>query len=100
VIGGGLFFAVCARAAVTGWGLGHAVHQAATGGGNFYYGVTSKFAAVWVTDVMEWLILTSSFACALSFHNTNSRYLYVIGRERIFHHQLTARSRAGGQLPG
>jgi amino acid transporter len=88
VIGGGLFFMLCAWAAVTGWGLHSAVHEAATNGGNFYYGVTSKFAAVWVTDVMEWLILTSSFACALSFHNTNSRYLYVIGREKIFHPSL------------
>ncbi len=88
VIGGGLFFAVCAWAAVTGWGLHDAVHQAATNGGNFYYGVTAKFAAQWVTDVMEWLILTSSFACALSFHNTHSRYLYVIGREKIFDPRL------------
>ena len=88
VIGGGLFFMLCAWAAVTGWGLHSAVHQAATNGGNFYYGVTSKFAAVWVTDVMEWLIMTSSFACALSFHNTTSRYLYVIGREKIFHPAL------------
>lgn len=88
VIGGGLFFAFCAWAVVTGWGL-HAVdHQAATNGGNLYYGVTTKFAAKWVTDVMEWLIITSSFACALSFHNTNSRYLYVIGREKIFNHRL------------
>ena len=88
VIGGGLFFAVCAWAVVSGWGL-HAVdHQAATNGGNLYYGVTTKFAAKWVTDVMEWLILTSSFACALSFHNTHSRYLYVIGREQICHPRL------------
>ena len=79
---------LCAWAAVTGWGLHNAVHEAATDGGNFYYGVTSKFAAVWVTDVMEWLIMTSSFACALSFHNTTSRYLYVIGREKIFHPAL------------
>src|ERR1700735_840598 len=88
IIGGGLFFMLCAWAAVTGWGLHNAVHQAATNGGNFYYSVTSKFAAVWVTDVMEWLIMTSSFACALSFHNTTSRYLYVIGREKIFHPAL------------
>src|SRR5215471_13926025 len=84
VVGGGLFFAFASWAVVTGWGL----HQAATNGGNFYYGVTTKFAALWVTQLMQWLILTSSFACALSFHNTNSRYLYVIGRERIFHHRL------------
>jgi amino acid transporter len=88
VIGGGLFFAVCAWAAVTGWGLHDAVHQAATNGGNFYYGVTTTFAARWVTDVMQWLILTSSFACALSFHNTHSRYLYIIGREKVFHPRL------------
>src|SRR5215467_1485169 len=88
VVGGGLFFAFASWAVVTGWGLHDAVHQAATNGGNFYYGVTTKFAALWVTQLMQWLILTSSFACALSFHNTNSRYLYVIGRERIFHHRL------------
>ncbi len=88
VIGGGLFFAVCAWAVITGWGVHSAVHQAATNGGSFYYSVTTKFAAKWVTDVMEWLILTSSFACALSFHNTHSRYLYVIGREKIFHPRL------------
>jgi amino acid transporter len=84
VIGGGLFFAVAAWAVVTGWGTHAVVKEAATNGGNLYYGVTTKFAAVWVTDVMEWLILTSSFACALSFHNTTARYLYVIGREKIF----------------
>jgi amino acid transporter len=88
VVGGGLFFGFCAWAVVTGWGSHEAIVQAKTNGGNFYYGVTTQFAAKWVTDVMEWLILTSSFACALSFHNTNSRYLYVIGRERIFNHRL------------
>ena len=79
---------VCAWAVVSGWGLHNVVKEAATNGGNLYYGVTTKFAAVWVTDVMEWLILTSSFACALSFHNTTSRYLYVIGREKIFSPRL------------
>jgi amino acid transporter len=88
VVAGGLFFAFVSWAVVTGWGLHAVVHQAATNGGNLYYGVTTQFAAKWVTDVMEWLILTSSFACALSFHNTNSRYFYVIGREKIFHPSL------------
>ena len=71
-----------------GWGLPAVVGQAAHNGGNLYYGVTTKFAAKWVTDVMEWLIMTSSFACALSFHNTTSRYLYVIGREGVFNKRL------------
>ncbi len=88
IIGGGLFFAWCAWSVVLGWGLQAgptgAVYQAAHNGGNLYYAVTTKFAAKWVTDVMEWLIMTSSFACGLSFHNTTSRYLYVIGREGVF----------------
>lgn len=88
IIGGGLFFAWCAWSVVLGWGLHDVVKQAATNGGNLYYGVTTKFAAKWVTDVMEWLIMTSSFACALSFHNTTSRYLYVIGREGVFNKRL------------
>jgi amino acid transporter len=88
VIGGGLFFAVCAWAAVEGWGVHSAVHVAATNGGNFYYGPTTRFVAKWVTDVMEWLIMTSSFACGLAFYNTTNRYLYVIGREKIFSHHL------------
>jgi len=88
VIVGGLFFAWCAWSVVLGWGL-HAVdHQAATNGGNLYYAVTTKFAAKWVTDVMEWLIMTSSFACGLSFFNTTNRYLYVIGREKILSRHL------------
>ncbi len=92
VIGGGLFFMVCAWAVVVGWGTQPGptgvVHQAATNGGNLYYGVAQKFVGTWLKDVMEWLILTSSFACALSFHNTTSRYLYVIGREGVFNKNL------------
>ena len=92
VIGGGLFFMVCAWAVVVGHGTQPGptgvVAQAATNGGNLYYTVATKFVGTWLTDVMEWLIMTSSFACALSFHNTTSRYLYVIGREGVFNRAL------------
>ena len=33
--------------------------------------------------IMNLLLVTSLFACALSFHNTINRYLYAIGREGI-----------------
>ena len=32
---------------------------------------------------MSLLILTSSFACGMAFHNTASRYLYSLGREGV-----------------
>ncbi len=92
VIVGGLFFTWCAWSVVLGWGTQAGptgvVHQAATNGGNLYYGVAQKFVGTWLKDLMEWLILTSSFACGLSFHNTTSRYLYVIGREGVFNKNL------------
>ncbi|MHB8505634.1 MAG: APC family permease, partial [Acidimicrobiales bacterium] len=72
VIGGGLFFAWCSWSVVLGWGLHGVDHVAATNGGNLYYGVTTKFVGKWLTDVMEWLIMTSSFACGLSFYNTTN----------------------------
>ena len=32
---------------------------------------------------MSMLILTSSFACGMAFHNTAARYLYSLGREGV-----------------
>jgi amino acid transporter len=87
-IGGQALFMVASWAVIVGWGLHSAVHEATVNGGNYYYDVSTKFVGTWLTDVMEWLIMTSSFACALSFHNTTSRYLYVIGREGVFNKKL------------
>ena len=36
----------------------------------------------WVL-VMEWLMMTGSFACAMAFHNAAARYMYSLGRESI-----------------
>ena len=32
---------------------------------------------------MSILILTSSFACGMAFHNTAARYMYSLGREGV-----------------
>lgn len=37
----------------------------------------------WAGVVMEILIVTSFFACALAFHNACARYLFSLGRERL-----------------
>ena len=36
----------------------------------------------WVL-VMQWLMMSGSFACAMAFHNAASRYLYSLGREGV-----------------
>ena len=39
-------------------------------------------------DVMEWLIITSTFACAMAFHAAATRYFYAMGREGILNRWL------------
>lgn len=35
----------------------------------------------WMVDVFRILMVTSSFACGLAFHNCAARYMYALGRE-------------------
>ena len=37
---------------------------------------------------MEWLIITSTFACAMAFHAAATRYFYAMGREGILNRWL------------
>lgn len=39
--------------------------------------------------ILETLMITSLFACVLSFHNTVNRYFYVISREGLLHRKLS-----------
>lgn len=48
---------------------------------DMFFGITKSFVGVWAKDIYEVLIITGSFACALAFHNTASRYIYALGRE-------------------
>jgi amino acid transporter len=38
--------------------------------------------------VLQVLMITSLFACVLSFHNTVNRYFFVVGREGLLHRSL------------
>lgn len=88
VIVEGLFFLVTSWAVILGWGISKAPDAAAKDPANFFFDVTGQFAGNGTKVVMEWLILTSTFACALAFHNTAARYLYAIGREGLLHQKL------------
>jgi amino acid transporter len=48
--------------------------------------------------VLQLLMLTSTFACVLSFHNTINRYVFVVARERVLHNWL-ARTHAEHDSP-
>ena len=51
--------------------------------GNFFLTPIAGFVGKWAAEVMGILILTSSFACGMAFHNTASRYMYSLGREGV-----------------
>jgi amino acid transporter len=68
--------------AVAGNGTAQAIAQSRSSDPfNLFFGITASFVGGWAKDVYEVLIITGSFACALSFHNTASRYIYALGRE-------------------
>lgn len=47
------------------------------------FAATEQYVGHWAAVVMEVLLVTSAFASTLAFHNTTSRYLFTLGRERM-----------------
>jgi amino acid transporter len=87
VIGLGVFYIIISYAYVTGWGLSGsatAVQQQFNGEiASAFYPLTDRYVGSWATVLMEILIVTGSFACAMSFYNTSARYLFALGREGV-----------------
>ncbi|MCB5944077.1 APC family permease [Acidocella sp. KAb 2-4] len=62
--------------------------QAVNDSGDFYLTPMKQFVGDWGYQALSFLILTSSFACGMAFHNTTARYMYSLGREGILPHHL------------
>ena len=87
VIGLGVFYIFVSYMFVTGWGLnGSAQAVADQFEGKFasaFYPLTDKYVGSGLTTIMQMLIVTSSFACAMAFYNTGARYLFSLAREGV-----------------
>jgi amino acid transporter len=83
VIGLGVIYTLTAWSGVIGFGINESVSQTTTQLGNSYFVLAHQFVGAWAQSSINWLVLTSSFACTLAFHQTVSRYLYAIARERV-----------------
>jgi len=79
----GVLFTLTSWSAVLGHGLKNASADAIANGGTFFFGITGHFVSPFAKDVMEWLIITSTFACAMAFHAAATRYFYAMGREGV-----------------
>jgi amino acid transporter len=92
VIGLGIFYTFISWVFVMGWGIdGVAPGVAGQFEGKYgsaYYPLADRFVGSGLTTMLEVLIITSSFACAMAFYNTAARYLYSLARERIVPAQL------------
>jgi amino acid transporter len=89
VLGLGVFYTVTSWAAVSGYpSADAAIRQAQTHSDLFFSAPARRFAGAWVWELISYLILTSSFACAMAFHNTAARYFYALGREGLLWSRL------------
>lgn len=85
VTGVGVFYTWVSWMSVAGNGAHEAIAlaQSANPLDMFFHPTEVYVGHGWVM-VMEWLMMTGSFACAMSFHNSQSRYQYSLAREGIF----------------
>lgn len=88
VLGLGVFYTWTSWSVILGHGLVNAPKAAASNPVTFFYTVANQFSGGLSKDVMEWLIVTSSFACGMAFHNAATRYFYSMGRESVFNKKL------------
>ncbi|UXT61335.1 APC family permease (plasmid) [Agrobacterium fabrum] len=70
----------------------------------FYIGAIAGVLGSWSTAAVNVLLLTSLFACLLSFHNTLNRYFFALGRDGLLWsrlatvHHATASPRVAGRF--
>ena len=84
VIALGVFYTLTSWAAVSAYPNNDAMLLAAqTDSGNFFTAPLSTLVGPTAASIMRVLILTSSFACGMAFHNTTARYFYSLAREGV-----------------
>jgi amino acid transporter len=85
VIGLGLFYIVTSWCVISSYpSEGDMLVKAVKDSGNFFLTPIGQNVGNWAEELMGLLILTSSFACGMAFHNTAARYAYSLGREGVF----------------
>jgi amino acid transporter len=90
VIGLGLFYIFTSWCAVSAYPTeGDMLVAATKDSSNFFLTPLNNFVGPWAGELMSVLILTSSFACGMAFHNTAARYMYSLAREGVLPHGLS-----------
>ena len=78
VVSIGLFYAISSWAVIEGLGVGRAVDKATTDPENLIMNLAQWYVSPILTDIIQVLLVTSVFACVLSFHNVITRYQFTL----------------------
>lgn len=78
-----IFYTFMAWVAVVAFGESQVVAIATEKPTEMFFIATERYVGHGATIVMELLLITSTFASSLAFHNTGSRYLFTLGREGL-----------------
>ncbi|KAA8732366.1 APC family permease [Acinetobacter qingfengensis] len=79
-----LFFAFSAWALVQFIGAQNIAQIAAADPNLFIFNIAEQLLGSWSIQVMSILLVTSLFAASQAFHNSLSRYLFTMGRDKLF----------------
>ncbi|MFE7330265.1 APC family permease [Streptomyces sp. NPDC057565] len=79
----GVFYAIAAWAVVQGLGIGNAVDVASRGPESVVQSLAATYVSPILTDVIQVLLVTSFFACVLSFHNVITRYQFTLAAKGL-----------------
>ncbi|MFW3168767.1 APC family permease [Geodermatophilus sp. CPCC 206100] len=77
----GVFYVLCAWGLAAATGVDQVAAAAGEDPGNFLFAVTEQYLGTWAVDVVGVLVVTSSFAAVLAFHNAAARYFYALARD-------------------
>lgn len=79
----GSIYALTSFAVAIGLGVDKVAEAAGADPSNTVQGLANRFAGSLVEDAVILLLVTSLFACCLSFHNVIARYQYNLARGRV-----------------
>jgi len=78
----GLFYTFAAYAGIVGFG-NESPQQAGTLLDQYFFQLADLHTVHTIRTIMDFLVVTSFFACSFAFHNNATRYLYSLGRDGI-----------------
>ncbi|MDN5684737.1 APC family permease [Corynebacterium glyciniphilum] len=86
----GIFYTVSGWAVVQAWGTDNVLAEATANPDEMIATTAVNYLGSWAGPVVHVLLLTSLFACVLSFHNVLTRYQHAISHKRGLPRRLRA----------